>query len=131
MPGAIFFKGFMGVTLFNPHNNLRGSIISLEMEKLRPREFGQLPRAQTASYCTDLWGPTKIMQVKLLGTIKCCTRRPHPYYYYSILQNNPNELFGQPNIISNGSGSHIRRTSHRTTEENAGSGSHILTWSPH
>ena len=59
MPGAIFLKGFTCVPSFNPRNNLRDSIISFEMEKLRPSEFGQLPPAHTAPYCTDLWRSTK------------------------------------------------------------------------
>ena len=59
MPGAIFLKGFRCVTLFNPCNNLRNSIISFEMEKLRPSEFGQLPPAHKAPYCIDLCRSTK------------------------------------------------------------------------
>ena len=60
----------MSVTLFNPRNNLRDSIFSFEMEKLRPGEFGQLPPAHTAPYCTDLWRSIKTKQVKQTGTVK-------------------------------------------------------------
>ena len=33
-------------------------------------------------------------------------------------------------VISNGKGSRSQHTSHRMAEENVGSGSHVLTWSP-
>lgn len=76
MLGAVFYKGFVGIPLFifNPQKNPRGSIIILEMEKPRPREFEQLPCSHIAPYCTSLWGPTEIMQVKGLCTLKHCTR---------------------------------------------------------
>lgn len=74
MLGAVFFKGFPSIMLFHPQKNLRGSLTILEMGKLRPREFEQLPCPHTAPDCTDAWGPTEIMQVKVLCTMKCCNR---------------------------------------------------------